>query len=461
MPRSWMIALGVAFCAATPFSTHAQNADDPAIDWPMFQGNMQRTGACDYPAIERPTIAWSTRVGIMGYLNNPVIDGDRVYVGSSGSAHNTPDDLDGVYCLDLNTGEILWHRPTETDACGVAIDATHVFAGDDSGLLQALDRETGEVAWSLRSGSRAGLIDAEGEMVVEFEGGASSATSVFAQPLLVGGLVIVGDSNGLVYAVQQETGEVAWLGEGRPGVQTLQPHQLELRGGLSSDGETLFGVLVGGYAFSLNIDGELRWHWEVGVDWAEFYGAPTIADDRVILAAAGYSWDSPQLTALDTATGKVLWDNHAKPGNGNGRYYNLRTSPAVYNGILFYGETASSRLIGVEADTGDPIWHDPVGVPAYVQWASPVIAGDVMYLARPDGALYALLASDRTPEWSVYLGDHDRHGHETPAAVRNHQDPWSKPTVGDSLYATPAIARDGTIVAGSGDGWLYCIREQE
>ena len=287
MPRSWMIALSAAFCAAAPLSTQAQNTadDDAAIDWPMFQGNMQRTGACDYPALEEPTVAWSTRVGIMGYLNNPVIDGDRVYVGSSGSAHNTPDDLDGIYCLDLNTGNILWHRPTDTDACGVAINATHVFAGDDGGLFQAIDRETGEVAWTLRSGSRVGLIDAEGEMVAEFEGGPATA-SVFAQPLLVGGLVVIGDSNGLVYAVEQDTSEVAWSMQRRAAGRDLRSQHHAIRGGLSSNGETIYGVLVGGHAFALDLAGQERWQWQMSDEWAELYGTPTINDGRVILAAA-------------------------------------------------------------------------------------------------------------------------------------------------------------------------------
>lgn len=459
MPRSRMIALGVAFCAA--LATHTTNAQDAdAIDWPMFQGNMQRTGVCDYPALERPTIAWSTRVGIMGYLNNPVIDGDRVYVGSSGSTHNTPDELDGVYCLDLNTGDILWHRPTDTDACGVAINDTHVFAGDDGGLFQAIDRETGEVVWSLRSASRTGLVNAAGEMIADFEGGATSA-SMFAQPLLVGGLVVVGDSNGLVYAVEQDSGELAWMGEDRPSAQGLQPHQRAVRGGLSSDGDSVFGVLVGGFAFALNLEGEPLWDWQAAVEWAEFYGAPTIDDGRVILAGANYGRGYPSMVALDTASGVPYWDNHEKPRKENHSYYNIRTSPAAYNGILFYAETASEQLIGVDARTGNPAWVDLAGIAASVQWASPVIAGDTMYLAKPDGVFYALLASDRSPEWSLYLGDHAQHGTLLPDAIRDHFHPWSKPSVGDSLYATPAIARDGTVVVGSGDGWLYCIREAE
>ncbi|MFP4354730.1 MAG: PQQ-binding-like beta-propeller repeat protein [Phycisphaerae bacterium] len=35
-----------------------------------------------------------------------------------------------------------------------------------------------------------------------------------------------------------------------------------------------------------------------------------------------------------------------------------------------------------------------------------------------------------------------------------------KPAVGDALYATPAIAADGTIVLGTGQGWLYAIEQE-
>ena len=100
-------------------------ADNDAIDWPTFQGNTARTGATDYPAIKTPEIAWSTKVGIMGYLNCPVIDGDLVFVTSSGDRHNVPDERDGVYCLSLKTGEILWHTKTRSDAAKYA-EAYHV-----------------------------------------------------------------------------------------------------------------------------------------------------------------------------------------------------------------------------------------------------------------------------------------------------------------------------------------------
>lgn len=463
MPRSWMIA-AAALCAAgttlCPNTVHAQPADADGVDWPMFQYDAQRTGVCDYPAIDVPAVAWSTHVGIMGYLNNPVIDAGRVYVGSSGTTHNTPDAMDGIYCLDLATGEVLWHHPTQTDACGVAISATLVFAGDDGGVFQALDRETGEVVWSLRSASRTGLMDGEGVIVSEIES-RSTTVSVFAQPLLVEDLVIVGDSAGLVYAARQATGEVVWA---LPQAVDQNPSRERnaIRGGLSSDGEQVYGVLVGGRAFAIGLDGEALWDWSVNGEWAEFYGCPTVDMGRLYLAGANYSWELPTMVALDTATGKPVWDNNARQGagRGNGQYFNIRTSPAAYDGILFYAETASDRLIGVEAATGDPVWHDPVGVPAYVQWASPVIASDMMYLARPDGTLYALLASDRTPVWHVYLGDHAQHGETIPPAILHHRDAWSKPAVGDALYATPAVARDGTLVIGSGDGWLYGIHEQ-
>ena len=133
--KRWIVRV-VLVCLIGP-GLHAQQKPEP-IDWPTFQGNNARTGLSDYPPINKPTIAWSTQVGIMGYLNNPVIDGDRVFVGSSGTTHNKTNDRDGVYCLSLKTGEVLWHRRTDTDACGVAINRDYVFVGDDGGRFQAL-----------------------------------------------------------------------------------------------------------------------------------------------------------------------------------------------------------------------------------------------------------------------------------------------------------------------------------
>ena len=73
-----------------------------------------------------------------------------------------------------------------------------------------------------------------------------------------------------------------------------------------------------------------------------------------------------------------------------------------------------------------------------------------------DGTLHAMKVKDMSPRWSLYLGDSQ--------AVRSgSRDSGTRcrweVTSGHSLYSPPAIARDGTILQGSSEGYLYAIEE--
>jgi outer membrane protein assembly factor BamB len=409
-------------------------ADDVAIDWPTFQGNHARTGSCDYPAIKTPTIAWSTRVGIMGYLNCPVIDGDTVFVTSSGDTHNVPDDRDGVYALSLTTGEVLWHYRTNADACGISIDRRFVYAGDDGGRLQAIDRVTGQRVWSR-----------------DFDG------SVFAQPLLIDDLVVIGDGAGSVFACDTNTGDIRWLFDGRG----------PIRGGLSSDGTNLFAVFLSGRVVCLAANGQAKWTAEIRdalFDSIEAYPAPTIFDGQVYLAyARDTTYDLPAVVSY-TTKGRLGFANRTKNfRRADGRSFgNLRSSPAIYKDWLVYAEPYGNEMAWTDRATGRFVDADRIGLPMFPQWASPVIAGDVVYMARQDGSLYAMdMTRDDRLCWSVFLGKQaEASVEDTEKVLRDAGQAQWDTTRGDAIYATPAIARDGTVVVGSGEGWLYCIREK-
>lgn len=408
--------------------------DGHPIDWPTFQGNNARTGACDYPAITEPEIAWSERVGIMGYLNCPVIDGEHVFVTSSGNRHNVPDDRDGVYCLSLKTGEVLWHYKTRSDACGVTIDRDRVYAGDDSGRFYALDRGSGEPAWGTRF-----------------------VKSVFAQPLVIDGRVIVGDGEGTIVAFGAKTGGVLWKHEG-PGA---------IRGGLSSYGKRVYAVFLHGRVSCFDLDGNVLWEKETflpqpnGSVTEQAYPAPTLTADGVHIAfARDTGYDVPALASF-TLDGAPRWFNKANDfGRADGRSFgNIRNSPAVYKDWLIYGEPYSNELVWADRSKGAFVGSKGFGVEMFPHWPSVVIAGDTAYLGRHDGGLYAVdLSRDATKRWMVYLGKESLAGVDNlPAELRGGWDP----NVGRPIYATPAIAKDGTLVIGSGQGWLYCIREKQ
>lgn len=412
-------------------------ADDP-IDWPTFQANTQRTGASNYPAIKSPEIAWSTQLGIMGYLNCPVIDGDRVFVTSSGNTHNQPDERDGVYALDLNTGEVLWHRPTDADACGISINRQHVYVGDDGGTFQAIDRQTGEPKWSHT-----------------FE------ASVFAQPAVVGGWVVVADSGGKVIAFDAESGEPRWE----------KQHHAGVRGGVAADNNRLYVAFLNGTVWCLTWDGEKVWEQNARLDnnFTELYPAPTLHDGRLYLGyARNTSYNTPALSCLDAASGAVIWDSRTLGLRLRGERHtasgaNIRSSAAVYGNRLVLGGAYSNHLLQYDRSTGRFGAKTELGAKMFPHWPSPVIANKVAYLGRHDGGLYAVDLTTNSMIWMLYLGDH-------PQAGRNNLPPdilppnsfgseW-EPNVGKPIFATPALARDGRMVLGTGDGWLYCIRER-
>ena len=415
------------------------SAENGAIDWPTFQGNNARTGSTDYPAIKFPEIAWSTQVGIMGYLNCPVIDGDRVFVTSSGDEHNQPDDRDGVYCLSLKTGEVLWHYPTSSDACGVTIDHQHVYAGDDAGMFHAIDRETGELAWRY-----------------EFN------ASVFGQPLRIDDLVIAGGAKGFINAFDPKTGKKRWSFH----------HDDALRAGLSSDGEQIYAVYLHGRVVCFDLTGKVLWQRDAldaahsDSQWHEFYGPPTFHDDAVYLGfARDTTYKTPAISKL-RANGVFEW---SAPNAGafadkqELRFGNLRSSFAVFKDELIFGEPYGNNVLWARPFDGQITKRYQCGLPMFPHWPSPVIAGETMYLARHDGVLHAIDApQNHNQRWVVYLGDHKKaKANGLPQAFAHFNRTDWKPPIGKPLYATPAIAKDGTIVIGSGEGWLYCIKEKQ
>lgn len=415
------------------------SAEIDAIDWPTFQGNNARTGATNYPAIRIPEIAWSTQVGIAGYLNCPVIDGDRVFVTSSGNTHNTPDERDGVYCVDLKTGDILWHYHTQADACGISIDQKQVYAGDDAGVLHAIDRKTGERAWRH-----------------EFDG------SVFGSPLLVADHVVAASAEGFVIAFDPKTGMKNWSFH----------HDETIRAGLSSDGNRIFAIYLHGPVVCFDLHGKVRWKqdamdaYDGGRETREVYNAPTIHGGALYFGfARDTTYGTPALTKLSvTGIFRFCAPNPGAFANKLGiNFGNIRSSFAVYEDQLIFGEPYGNNVLWARPIDGQITKRYQCGAKMFPHWPSPVIAKDTAYLARHDGGLYAIDAAQlHNQPWMVYLGDHKKAKvNALPQALSQLSRTEWEPPVGKPLYATPAIAKDGTIVVGSGEGWLYCIKEKQ
>jgi len=404
---------------------------EAATDWVTFQGRPDRSGCVEAPVIEDPKLLWATEVGIQGWLNNPVIADGVVYVGSAGSIQFETDRRDGIYAIDLMTGERKWFFEASLDVNGVTVGSGVVVATGDEGLVWGIDIETGRALWST-----------------------NLATAVFGNPLIMDDKAIVVDGLGNITAFDVLTGERRWLAsiEGQ-----------SIRGGVASDGEMIFVAGEQREVLALDLDGVAVWRETVrgrGAtgEAARIFAAPTVVGDLVIITLVRDDvYAEPALLALDKGTGAVRWRANDAAGIKTD-WGNIRSSPAAVGDLLLYGEPYSEELIAVSLASGETVWSAEVGAFCYPHWPSPAIVSGQVILPRHDGGLYAVDLATGTPAWSIYIGDHGARGN-FPAAYPEDFCLW-QPEIGTSVLASPAVAGNGVIVVGTLEGHLIAVADE-
>lgn len=425
--------------------------------WSTFQGFPTRIGRVKAKPITKPKILWKTKVGIQSWLNNPIIVGGQVVVGSSGQRWNKPDDDDGVYSFDIETGKKTWFASAQNDVNGISYSNGLIIATGDEGAAWALKPKTGDIVWSTETNNG----------------------KIYTSPLLIKELAIVGDANGTLYALDIYNGSIRWSKKLK-GI---------IRGGSASDGSTIYTGTTDGNIAAFSLNGKERWkitltphstkdmkdlYKEYGFTYgdyedfqneniAEIYATPTIVDNLLIIPfARDTSYEIPALVAIDRNSGKIVW-RASNPKNLQGGWGNIRSSPAVYKNLLIYGEPYSNRIVAVETRTGLVKWSSPVGDAMFPHWPSPAIAKSIVILPRHDGGLYAVNADTGKLLWSLFLGKAQKAGNKYPTdIILPDEEPYLwDPLVGKPIFSSPAIAANGTIFVGTGEGYLFAIGENK
>ena len=397
--------------------------------WSLAHGDAARTGHVEAPVIKAPRVLWRAKIGVQGWLNAPVIAGGLVVVPSSGDTHNASDPRDGVVALDLASGKPRWHAHLGADANGVAVSGDRAIVGSDDGRVTAIDLQRGAPIWSVPASGKA-----------------------YASPLPVGDQVIVGDASGTVRALAIADGTPRW--------------QLQLdgaiRGGAAADASAIYAVSQGGEAVALRLDGSTIWRVQLGRVAAgagvhEVYAAPLVTGSLLIIPFARDTYyATPGVLALDRKSGKLAW---LAKGKGASDWGNVRMTPALSGGALVWPEAYSGDVVGLDAASGTVRFRSAAGACFFPSWASPASARDVVYVPRFDGSLYAVGAASGAVLWQVYLGEERRVGVVAPSPGGPLPScAWDVPS-GAPLYSPPAIAEDGTVIVGSGEGFVYAIGE--
>jgi outer membrane protein assembly factor BamB len=254
-------------------------------------------------------VRWTYRGG-NGFKSNPLVYGGLVIVGEGNADSTTFESRkrvrvgsgsSGLVAIDAETGRRRWYypltgtgQPTSTIVDGV------LFHHDGDGMLVALDPRTGKQIFSRNVHAVASMVGA-----VPVDGGLIVTSGIFPNRVM---------------AIRRSSGDVAWtyeLPKESSGLGDCPP---------ASDGRWIFCDYLAPVAKGPPVD--------PGVN----------AQERAF--------------ALDTRTGKKVWDVALEPGMVPPR--NESAIPLLYRGRLYLGSAVAPYMHAIDPRTGQVLWSKQV-----------------------------------------------------------------------------------------------------
>jgi eukaryotic-like serine/threonine-protein kinase len=415
----------------------------------MFHGNLAHSGVyAGAGPSEFHNVKWAFKSGgpIVG---SPVAAGGVVFVGSTDNLlyaideqsgkqkwtfrtlggrqiSSTPAVVDGVvyflgfdavfYAVSAETGKQKWTFITEYErrfqanrlhgyspgyqtipdswdllSSSPAVTNGKVYFGSGDGNVYALDAQTGALAWKFPTGD-----------------------VVHASPAVVNGVVYIGSWDSFFYAIDAETGQEKWRFKG--GEDCFIHNQQ----GFQSSAAVVDGVVyVGcrdGHLYAVDAaTGRKKWDYPTSKGWVN--STPAVRDGLVY---AGTS-DGYRFFALDAKTGRLRFNFDAKGA--------VFSSPALAAALVYFGST-NGKLYAVDAKTGELAW----------QFQTESAKNDPLKILKPDGGI------NNDAVYTPYFRDYQ----DMVLAF------YRIFSVG-AIWSSPAVD-NGVVFFGSTDGNLYAIQ---
>ena len=317
-----------------------------------------------------------------------------------------------------------------------------VYVGSSDGILYAVGIESGTLKWKFPTGSR-----------------------VASSPAVDGGVVFFASYDGNFYAVDTATGKKKWsfktAGERRfagkhlhgsvPMAETMpDPFDFYLSSPTVWNGVVYFGSGDGNVYALDEASGTLKWKFQTG---DVVHASPAIADGALFIG----SWDS-YFYALDAATGNEKWRFKTGEDPNIHNQVGIQSSAAVKDGVVYFG-CRDSNLYALDAASGQKKWaFNNQG-----SWVigSPAVKDGKVYFATSDtSTLYAVDANsgsavmslkyNRWPLFSspaiagnmLYMGSHE--GKLMAIDLAAQKTAWTFQTDGSIQNGAAYTKQDGT-----------------
>ncbi|GAA4644207.1 outer membrane protein assembly factor BamB [Pontixanthobacter gangjinensis] len=288
-----------------------------------------------------------------------------------------------------------------------------LVAVDTDGVVHAMDAQTGARRWSYRM-----------KVADDLQGSAFGGGATYN-----GGRVYVTNGIGEVAALDAATGTEIWK------VRPAGP----LRGSPTVAFNAAFVMTQDNQIFALNVaDGSIQWQESGSASQAGVFGvaAPAAGQGSVI---AGYS--SGELAAYRYENGRVLWaDALARTSISTevGALNDIDADPIIEQGRV-YALGQGGRMAAYELVTGQRIWEIRVaGI------STPAIAGEWIFALTDDARLLAIARATGKIRWITQL-----------AQFRD-----AKDKKGPIFWTGPVLAGNNLWVASS-EGEIYKLSTSE
>lgn len=415
-----------------------------AVAQTQFRADPAHSGVQPGPAPQRFTrVKWSFPSGDR-VVSTPALHEGLLYFGSD----------DGhLYAVEAASGRERWRfRTGGPVASSPAVEGGRVFFGSYDGRFYALDAKTGALLWKFGTGGER-RFEARGLHGMQPKGQtfADPYDVYLSSPAVAGGLVVFGSGDGHVYALEGASGTLRWkaatgevvhaspaLAEGlvivgnwastlfafdaqtgaerwrfQAGTDELLHNQVGFQSSPAVAGGVVYVGCRDSHLYALDLaTGRERWRFATGASWV--VGSPAVAGGRVYFATS----DSSLVHALEAASGRPLWQQQSTAFHF--------ASPTLAGDTLFLG-VLNGTLEARDAATGalrwdwrteasqanegwvltserrfnsgwlyPSSWREKTAVGLARQesvgsiYASPLVAGGVVYVGSADGRLYAI-----------------------------------------------------------------------
>ncbi|MCH7225384.1 PQQ-binding-like beta-propeller repeat protein [Haloferula sp. A504] len=399
-----------------------------AEDWPSWRGpahNGSRAGENYPPEWSADEVLWKVELPGKG-ASSPVVWKDRVFVTAPADGIDTAlaFDLEGKQVWKTRFGAIRKPKHmklgTSSNASPVT-DGTGVFVYFKSGTFAALEMD-GTIRW------KRNLVEEFGPQELFWDQGSS--------PIIIGDLVILprlhaGDS--WVAGFDKATGQIRWKqernfeapAENDNGYSTPVPVRHGDRDALlvwCSDHLTAYAA----------DDGELLWtcggfNPRAKNLWPPI-ATPVVAGNIAVVPVGRDDRKQASIHAVRLGgSGDVTGTHRLWERSDFGVFV---SSPIEYEGKV-YLLRHRGEVVCLDPETGEPFWTAQLPKSVVPYYASPVIAGGILYAAREDGVVF----SARIGDAFELLGEND---------------------MGEQILATP-VPIDGKLLLRTSEH-LICVK---